>query len=85
MGLFKSKKITSATLGLEVKIAPTIKGQTSGTLSHWLMPYKEERGKVSFQCRTLKPKKRLQVQHLIFEAKIAPTLIISMNCLYYFK
>ena len=31
--------------------------QPSGTLSHWLVPYKEERGKVSFQCGTLKPKK----------------------------
>ena len=31
--------------------------QASGTLFHWLMPYKEERGKVSFQCGTLKPKK----------------------------
>ena len=29
----------------------------SGTLSHWLMPYKEERGKVYFQCGTLKLKK----------------------------
>ena len=31
--------------------------QASGTLSHWLMPYKEERGKMSFQYGTLKPKK----------------------------
>ena len=48
---------SQTTLGLEAKIAPTIKGQTSGTLSHWLMPYKVERGKVSFQCGTLQVKK----------------------------
>ena len=30
--------------------------QTSGTLSHWFMPYKVEEGKSSFQCET----KRIQ-------------------------
>ena len=32
------------------------KNQTSGTLSHWFMPYKVEGGKSSFQCGT----KRIQ-------------------------
>ena len=34
----------------------TYNNQTSGTLSHWFMPYKVEGGKSSFQCGT----KRIQ-------------------------
>ena len=34
------------------------KNQTSGTLSHWFMPYKVEGGKSSFQCGTKEFKAR---------------------------
>ena len=37
------------------------------------MPYKVERGKVSFQCRTLS-QKRLQVQHLVLRQKLLPQI-----------
>ena len=47
--------------------------QTSGTLSHWLMPYKVKRGNVSFQCGTLS-QKRLQVQHLVLKNQTSGTL-----------
>ena len=35
------------------------------------MPYKVERGNVSFQCGTLS-QKRLQVQHLVLRQKLLP-------------
>ena len=60
------KRLQVQHLVFETKIAPTIKGSDTFPLctcnlflaleSH-IVPYKEERGKVSFQCGTLKPKK----------------------------
>ena len=38
------------------------------------MPYKVEKGKVSFQCGTLS-QKRLQVQHLVLRQKLLPHLL----------
>ena len=57
------------------KIIPAFKvvwTQTSGTLSHWFMPYKVEGGKPSFQCGTkriqgkaFKPKSQSQSQEFL--------------------
>ena len=41
------------------------------------MPYKVERGKVSFQYRTLS-QKRLQVQHLVLTQKLLPQQEMSL-------
>ena len=50
------------------------------------MPYKVERGKVSFQCGTLS-QKRLQVQHLVLRQKLSPQfqskLLNTLKIIYY--
>ena len=43
--------------------------QTSGTLSHWFMPYKVEGGKSSFQCGTKEFKARQSNQKVKAKAK----------------
>ena len=48
-------------------------------MHHWLMPYKVERGRQSFQCGTTKMPKAPTGLALGLEAKNVPTIIIIIT------